>query len=105
MTQGTEVLQRFTVEGPSKPAVTPVKTHWFINLDFWGNHYFALLWVPFWGELVCVGGQGIASPQKRPITRARALKPRAGERPGFYTQENCPPEGRGALPPRDAPVA
>lgn len=52
------------VEDPSKPAVTPVKTHWFIRLDIWCNHYFGLLWVPFWGELEYVGPGYCVSPEK-----------------------------------------
>lgn len=52
------------MEEPSNPAVTPVKTHWFIKLDFWCTHYFGLLWVPFWGELVYVGGWYGVSPEE-----------------------------------------
>lgn len=52
------------MEEPSKPAVTPGKTYWFIKLDFWCTHYFSLLWVPFWGELVYVGGWYCVSPEK-----------------------------------------
>lgn len=44
------------VEDPSKPAVTPVKTHWFIRLDIWCNHYFGLL--------VYVGPGYCVSPEK-----------------------------------------